>query len=149
MTQLRKSKAGAAPPFSDARVAAVFAAFPDDLRARLLELRGLILDTARATPRIGELVETLKWGEPAYLPKTPRVGTTVRINALKGSTDRFAVYFHCQTTLVETFRELYPDVFSFRDNRALVFAARERLPARALRHCIALALTYHLDGRAR
>jgi hypothetical protein len=134
--------------FADPAVAAAFAAFPEDLRGRLMELRHLILETAHATPPIGPIVETLKWGEPAYLPETPRVGTTVRINALKGSRDRYAAYFHCQTTLVETFRELYPDTFSFQGNRAIVLGARDRLPRKALGHCIALALTYHLGGRA-
>jgi len=138
----------AAAAFSDPAVAAVFAAFPERLRARLLELRALILDTAKATPCVGEIVETLKWGEPAYLPKTPRVGTTVRVNALKGSADRYVVYFPCQTTLVETFRERYPETFRFQGNRAIVFAIGDRLPTKALRHCVALALTYHLDARA-
>lgn len=139
----------ASPAFSNPSVAAAFAAFPDALRPRLLALRDLILETARATRGVGAIAETLKWGEPAYLPKAPRVGTTLRINALKGSRDRYAIYFNCRTSLVESFRELYPDRFSFLGNRAIVFAIGDRLPRQALRHCIALALTYHLDSRAR
>ena len=136
-------------PFSDPAVEAVFAAFPDGVRAPLSALRHLILETAVSLPRIGEIVETLKWGEPGFLPKKPRIGTTVRINALKGSLDDYAVYFHCQTTLVESFRQLYPEQFAFEGNRALIFTVRDPLPTEALRHCIALALTYHLDARKR
>jgi Domain of unknown function (DU1801) len=142
-------KLPAALPFVDPSVERVFAALPDDVRERLMALRQLILETARTTPGVGAVVETLKWGEPAYLPKAPRVGTTVRINALKGSTDRYAVYFHCQTSLIESFRERYPQTFRFEDNRAIVFTLGDRLPVKALRHCIALALTYHLDARSR
>ena len=59
------------------------------------------------------------------------------------------MYFHCLTTLVATFRELYPDELSFEGNRAIIFSEDEALPEDALRHCIALALTYHLNKRRR
>ncbi len=123
-------------------VGAVFDALPPGQRDALLVLRQLILDTAGSAD-VGELVETLKWGDPAYLPKRPRVGTTVRINALKGTTDGYALYVHCQTTLLDQYRLLYPEAFAFDGQRALLFSTREPLPEDALRHCIALALTYH------
>lgn len=121
---------------------AVFDAYPGGVRAELMALRALIFATARATAGVGPLVETLKWGQPAYLPARPRVGTTVRIDALKAP-DRYAVFFHCQTTLVSDFRERYPDVFDFQGNRAIILARGAALPRDALAHCIALALTYH------
>lgn len=58
--------------------------------------------------------------------------------------DAYAVYFHCQSGLVETFRELYPDTFTYEGRRGIVFEASDRVPVRALRHCLALALTHHL-----
>lgn len=134
----------APPSFADPAVAAVFETFPPGLRARLLELRALILRTAAETPRVGELVEALKWGEPAYRPKRPRTGTTLRIAAVKRRDDQIAAYFHCRTSLVEEFRQRYPGTFAFEGNRALVLAANAPLPAAELGHCIARALTYHL-----
>lgn len=119
-------------------------AHPKATRSALQALRELILATAAETQGVGALVETLKWGEPAYMPKTPRVGTTVRINALKGSPDRVAVFFHCQTNLVASFREQYPDLLEFEGNRAIVLPVAKALPAKALKHCVAMALTYHL-----
>ena len=104
----------------DRDVQAAFDAHPKATRETLLALRKLILATAAETDGVGPLVETLKWGEPAYLPKKARVGTTVRINALKGSKDKVAVFFHCQTNLIASFRERYPDAFSFEGNRAIV-----------------------------
>lgn len=82
-------------------------------------------------------------GDPAYLPKRPRIGTTVRINALKGTSDGYAMYVHCQTTLIDQYRLLYPDAFAFDGQRALLFSTAEPPPQEALRHSIALALAYH------
>ena len=132
----------------DPAVRAVFDGQPPALRAALLELRGHVLAAAAGSGRVGELTETLKWGEPAYLPKTARIGTTVRINAVKGSADRYGVYFHCQTTLLESFRHLYPDAFSYEGNRAILLRVGEAYPVDALRHCLTLALTYHLKDQA-
>jgi hypothetical protein len=55
------------------------------------------------------------------------------------------MYFHCQTTLVANFREMFPGKFRFSGNRALVFALADKLPVQPLRQCIAMALTYHLN----
>jgi hypothetical protein len=44
----------------DAAVAAVFETYPAAMRARLLRLRELIIETAAATMGVGALEETLK-----------------------------------------------------------------------------------------
>lgn len=129
--------------FHDARVAAVFKAYPPGVRTRLMALRELVFDTAARTPGVGPLTETLKWGQPSYLTAESGSGTTVRIDRLKGRDDGYAVYFHCQSGLVDTFRTIYPDTFAYDGRRALLFDAGSRLPVRALRHCLALALTHH------
>ena len=129
--------------FADPAVAAAFEAYPKPLKAKLLALRRLILDTAKTTKGVGAVEETLKWGQPSYLTEATRSGSTVRLDRMKKG-DRYALYFHCQSGLVPKFRELYPDTFRFDGKRALLFAPGERLPVRALRHCIALALTHHL-----
>jgi hypothetical protein len=85
----------------------------------------------------------LKWGQPSYLTVESKSGSTVRIDQVKSSPSQYAVYFHCQTDLVETFREIYPKL-SYSGNRAILLDAAEKLPEAELRHCVALALTYHL-----
>ena len=130
-------------PFEDATVAAQIDAYPAGLRADLLRLRELIFETAEGCEEVGALSETLKWGQPAYRPEKPRVGTTIRLGMAKNRPGDVALLFHCQTTLVADFRELYRDQFGFEGNRALVLAQGKKLPRDALRHCIALALTYH------
>ena len=128
-------------------VEAVFNAYPKPLKARLLALRRLIFQTAKATPGVGALQETLKWGQPSYLTPETRSGSTIRIDRVKSAANQYAIYFHCQTDLVETFRGLYPTEFSYGGNRCILFDASDKLPEAALRHCVALALTYHLNKR--
>ncbi|MCS3453371.1 MULTISPECIES: DUF1801 domain-containing protein [Bradyrhizobium] len=123
--------------------AALFDAYPAPVKARLLALRRLIFETAKATKGVGALEETLKWGQPSYLTPETGSGSTVRIDQVKPAADQVAVYFHCQTNLVETFRELYPEL-SYSGNRAILLDVAGKLPEPALRHCVALALTYHL-----
>jgi hypothetical protein len=133
--------------FADPAVEAAFDAYPKPLRPKLLALRRLILDTARNTIGVGAIEETLKWGQPSYLTPETKSGSTIRIDAIKAKAGQYAVYFHCQTNLVETFRELYPSEFSYGGNRCIILNAADDVPEPALRHCVALALTYHLKKR--
>ncbi|KRP88465.1 hypothetical protein ACVMIH_004905 [Bradyrhizobium sp. USDA 4503] len=126
--------------------AALFDTYPAPVRAKLLALRRLIFETAKATKGVGALEETLKWGQPSYLTPETGSGSTVRIDQVKPAADQVAVYFHCQTNLVETFRELYPEL-SYSGNRAILLDVAGKLPEPALRHCVALALTYHLNKK--
>ncbi|OQW56801.1 MAG: hypothetical protein A4S14_20955 [Proteobacteria bacterium SG_bin9] len=128
-------------------VADVFESYPPPLRTKLKALRTLILDVAATTPDVGALDEMLKWGQPSYLTTESGSGSTIRIDRVKSATPQYAMYFHCQTDLVETFRQLYPDRFRFEGNRAIIFTAADKLPERELRHCVGLALTYHLRKR--
>ena len=52
--------------FQDPTVAHAFKAYPGGIRSKLLALRELILTTAESTRGVGELKETLKWGEPEF-----------------------------------------------------------------------------------
>lgn len=128
---------------ADPAVRAVFDAYPPEVRGNLLNLRSLILETAEATEAVGSLQEILKWGQPSYLTFKPKSGSTIRIDQVRDEPGRYALYCHCQTTLIEDFRELYADAFRFEGNRAMIFDAADAVDGEALRHCIGLALTYH------
>jgi hypothetical protein len=114
------------------------------MRYALEELRATILDVAAAIRAVGRVEESLKWGQPAYRPVSPRTGTTLRIGPMPESDTEYALFFHCQTSLAGDFRALYPDQFRIVDDRALVFSLGDVLPEIPLRHCIGIALTYHL-----
>ncbi len=116
----------------------------EPLAKRLTALRILILKTASENTAIGPIEETLKWGEPAYLPSTTKSGTTIRINRHQKSDRKYAFYVNCQTDLVERYKELYDDVLKFDGKRAVTFDVEDDIPVDAVKHCIAMALTYHL-----
>lgn len=103
-------------------------------------LRQLVLDTASESTGVGALEETLKWGEPSYCSNS---GSTIRMDWKKSKPDQYALYFHCKTRLVDTFREIYRDTFQFDSNRAIVFHINDEIPVNELKHCISLSLTYH------
>ena len=128
-------------PFPNSEVAAAFNAYPKEMRKKLLFLRQLIFDTASETEGVGELEETLKWGQPAYLTTKSKSGSTIRIDG-KNET-QYAMYVHCQTNLIETFRTLFPKEFTYEGNRSIVFDENDSVPVENLSFCISLALTYH------
>ncbi|MDB5799854.1 MAG: hypothetical protein JWL63_793 [Rhodocyclales bacterium] len=130
-------------PFGNAAVARTFESYPPGVREKLLALRKLIFETAASTPGVGTLEETLKWGEPAYLTSETKSGSTVRVGWKHSNPSQYCMYFHCQTNLVETFRTLFPNDFTFEGNRAIVFRESDVVPTDSLSFCIAAALTYH------
>lgn len=134
-------------PFTNPAVAAKFEAYPPKVRKRMLALRELLFRTAAATAGVGELDETLKWGEPAYATRNG-AGSTVRMDWKPKDPKKYAMYFHCQTNLVETFRSMFPSDFTFEGNRALAFGVEEEVPRDALSVCIAASLTYHARKKA-
>lgn len=134
-------------PFSNAAVQRTYGSYPAPVREPLLVLRELIFATAAATEGVGMIEETLKWGEPAYLTTHSKSGSTIRLAWKKTAPAQYAIYFNCNTTLVDTFRSIFPHDFVYEGSRALVFEQSATLPADAVAFCIASALTYHRDGR--
>lgn len=121
----------------------VIASYPKKAQARIRELRGLILSTAASIPEAGPITETLKWGEPAYLTEKSRSGSTIRIAWKERSPAQYAMFLNCRTTLVDTYRTLFPEL-TFEGNRAVLFDVNTKLPEASVRRCIELALTYRL-----
>jgi Domain of unknown function (DU1801) len=130
-------------PFHNPQVAAHFAAYPAAVRKKMLSLRELIFDVAVQSPEIGELEEALKWGEPAYLTAQTKSGSTIRIDWKAKSPEQLAVYFNCNTNLVESFKSLFPNDFQFEGQRALLMKVKYPLPKKELSFCISAALLYH------
>ena len=124
-----------------AEVDAAFAAFPAAERSRLLRVRELVYAVASDTAGVGALTETLKWGEPSYLTEASRSGSTVRL-ACDSATGAAAVHFICHTRLVDAFRALFPADLRYAGNRSIL--VDDDSDEDALRHCLAMALTYHL-----
>jgi len=127
-------------PFQHNKVKIKFDSYPDDIKQKLLRLRELIFNVAKEEKSINNIVETLKWGEPSYLTKN---GSTVRIDWKKKNKNQYSMFFNCKTRLIETFRELFSNRFTFEGNREIIFQKDENFDVKALKYCILLALTYH------
>ena len=117
-------------------VAAVIGQYP----TRLLQVRDLIFDLANKLD-VGPLTETLKWGEPAYLTEKTKAGSTVRL-ALKDGQP--AVFFVCNSGLVEGFRADFPEL-SYLGRRGILLD--ERADDGLLELCISRALTFHRNKK--
>lgn len=126
------------------KVSDIIDTYPSVARQRFQALRTLIFTVAKDTPAIGPLTETLKWGEPAYLTQASKAGTTVRLAWKPKTPDTISLFVNCNTSLVEDWRAHYGEQLSLIGNREIRLALDAPLPTAALKHCIAMALTYHL-----
>lgn len=124
-------------------VAAVFDAYPGKFKPKLLVLRKLILETAAGIESVGDIEETLKWGEPSYLTPQSKSGSTIRIAWKAAKADQYSIFFKCTADLVPAMQERFPEIFTFGGKRSIDFQLTDKLPKKQLKQCIALALTYH------
>lgn len=116
-----------------------FATYPVDAQEQLKSIRRLLFSVAEENG-LGAVEETLKWGEPSYLVKG---GSTIRMDWKPNEPDVIKVYFHCQTSLVETFKELYRDEFEYEGKRAIVIPLSASAVSGPLSQCLQMALKYH------
>ena len=134
-------------PVTVPEVAAVYDAYPEEIREKLMVLHKLILETADSIKAVGEIEECLKWGEPSFLTSETKAGSTIRIDWKGPQKEEYAMYFKCTANLVPAFKERYPDLFRYGGDRSILFYMDEQIPVKELKTCIALALTYHLNKK--
>ncbi len=53
------------------------------------------------------------------------------------------MFVHCQTRLIEMYKDRYPGEFAYDGTRAVLFNVNEELPVEKVRDMIHMALTYH------
>ncbi|KOS64491.1 DUF1801 domain-containing protein [Lysinibacillus agricola] len=125
-------------PMENLAVETIFSNYPIEYQKPLLQIRELIFNIAEQVSPNETVLESLKWNQPSYTIKS---ASPLRIDCFEE--DKIAIFFHCQTTLVETFREMFPNVLEFSKNRAIVLDPKEELPIGEISVCIQMALTYH------
>lgn len=127
----------------DRKIKNKFEGYPEAARSQLLAIRTAIFEVA-AEESLGEIVESLKWGEPSYLSKA---GSAVRMDWKAKSPATVSIYFNCQSLLIETFKEIYGDTFEFVGKREIVFQLSRLeahgLPIAELKACLSMAMRYH------
>jgi len=89
-------------------VESIFNNYPEAVRSKMLQLRKLIIETAREMDEVSQLEETLKWGEPSYLTKH---GSTLRIDWKRKKPKQYAMYFKCTSRLIPSFKMVYGKLF--------------------------------------
>ena len=126
------------------RSPAILDQHPPATRKLLMQLRALILETAKETEGVGAIEEALRWGQLSFLTTETGSGSTIRIDALRNDPTTCAMYFNCQSGLIANFRERYATKMKFIGERSIAFSVSEPLPQSELKHCISLALTLHM-----
>lgn len=121
-------------------VAHVIEHYPVKAKSVFNNVRKIVISAAKASGGLDNTTETLKWGEPSYLADG---GSTVRMKWTEKEPDQFFLYFNCNSILVETFKELYRDEFTYDGNRAMSFPLKGKIPTAALKHCITMSMQYH------
>ncbi len=116
-----------------------FDSYPEVAKNYLMAIRALIFAVGKKE-KVGAITETLKWRQPSYA--CPQ-GSPIRMDWSPKAPDKVSLYFHCQTSLVDTFRELYQDSLTFVGNREIVIPLSAPIPVEQLSVCISLALRYH------
>lgn len=128
-------------------VAELFHTYPSNVKIKLMELRQLIFGVASKIQSVGEIEETLKWGEPSYLTHQSKSGSTIRIHWRPSMGDEIGMYVNCKTDLIARFKQLYPNDFRYEGTRCLLINIRDSIPKKQLAGCISMALTYHFDKK--
>ena len=121
-------------------MSALLVSYPAAVLTHMQALRDAVYRVAAQHADVGQVTEAIKWGEHAFL--APQA-STVRLAWPSAKPTRYALHFHCQTKLVETFRELHGDQLVLEGRRAMVFELGVPVPMDRVEHCLYLALTYH------
>ncbi|PHR92976.1 MAG: hypothetical protein COA69_06565 [Robiginitomaculum sp.] len=116
--------------------------YPPTLKARLRAVRSLIFELAQNDEEIGEIVESLKWGQLNFATYRPKSGTPLRIGA-NADTGTYSLYVSCSTKLIANFRDIHPDMFAYHGNREIRLCADTPLPEVELTLFINAALLYY------
>lgn len=116
--------------------------WPQQAQDTFATLRTLILAAAKDASA-GEIEESLKWRQPAWRPKAPRTGSTLRVNWSAASPLTIALFVDCKTTLAAEMFAAYPYDFQYEANRAMRLDLGAALPKAAISHLAQRTFTYH------
>lgn len=115
-----------------------------ELSDKFLCLKSLIYEQADLNPKVGEIEESLKWGQLSYVSKN-RSGTPIRLGTEKKMPDFYGLYVNCSTSVISDTKHIYGDIFQYDGNRGLMFKVDDQLPEKEIRHIIDIILCYHIN----
>jgi hypothetical protein len=134
------------PNFANKEIAAKFETCPANARQALLSIRDWIVELAGEIDGVGPVTESLKWGEPAWRPKSGS-GITIRADWKPATPDQVMIFFDCKTDLIDRTRSLLSADLATEGNRAVILPLDRPLPEDAIKTALGWALTYHRDRK--
>ncbi|MEX0312474.1 MAG: hypothetical protein AB3N17_19780 [Tateyamaria sp.] len=120
--------------------------WPAAAQGHFARMRTLVYEVAAAAD-VGPLDESLKWGQPAWRPQRPRVGSTLRVDWSPATPDRLMSFVDCKTDLAAQMETRFPGQFHNDGRRALGFDLHRPLDDDAVWQLAHLTLTYHRAKR--
>lgn len=132
--------------FASPDVSAKFNTCPAHARRALMSIRDWILELAGEIDGVGPITESLKWGEPAWRPKSGS-GITIRADWKTKTPDQIMIFFDCKTDLIDRTRSLLSADLTTEGNRAIILPLDRPLPEPAIKTALGWALTYHRDRK--
>ncbi len=110
---------------------------------RMQELHALILRLADEIDGVGEIEQSIKWGQASYAALRPKSGTPLRIDSDEDA-GIYSLFVPCSTSLISDFRENHSGMFDYYGQREIRLKLDEPLPETELTLFISAALTYYL-----
>ncbi|NIY76940.1 DUF1801 domain-containing protein [Thalassospira sp. HF15] len=132
--------------FANPDVSAKFNACPAAARRALMSIRDWVFELADEIDGVGPVGESLKWGEPAWRPKSGS-GITIRADWKPATPDQVMIFFDCKTDLIDCTRSLLSAELATEGNRAIILPLDRPLPEGAIKTALGWALTYHRDRK--
>lgn len=124
------------------RIRKTIADWPQAAQDHLKAARRIACDMAQSAA-IGPLEESLKWGQPAWRPRAPRTGATLRLNWSPSHPDHLMALVDCKTDLASQMSISFPGQFLNDGRRSLSFDLAHPLPGDAFAQLAHLTFTYH------
>lgn len=122
-------------------VQVVLSTWPDTAQRHLLAIRDILFDVA-AQSDVGALDESLKWGQPAWRPRAPRTGSTLRFGWSAQNPAALMAFVNCRTDLAGQMSTRFPNAYDNDGRRSLAFDLATPLPDPAIRTLAHLTFTY-------
>ena len=124
----------------------VIASWPADAQRMAWDCRTLFQAVATDIDA-GPLTESLKWGQPAWRPRRPRTGSTLRMGWSPAYPTQLSLFVDCKTDLAVRMQSLYPALPGNDGRREIRLDLDTPLPAQAVSHLAAMTFAYHRAKR--
>ena len=92
-----------------------------------------------------DIAPTVKTVIESYPDRAQDYALSLRQLILKTAANDARIFVNCKTTLIQSFKDLFPEALNFEGTRAIWLDLNKPLPPDILSICIGKTLTYHLD----